>query len=47
MVNCVALCPNCHKKMHVLNLREDRKKLTQAARKNCCQLTIDGGIVYV
>ncbi len=47
VVNCVALCPNCHKKMHVLNLREDRKKLTQAARKNCCQLTIDGGIVYV
>ena len=45
--NCVALCPNCHKKMHVLNLREDRKRLRQEARKNCCQLTIDGGIVYV
>ena len=45
--NCVALCPNCHRKMHVLNLKEDRKRLKQAARKNCCQLTIDGGIVYV
>ena len=45
--NCVALCPNCHKKMHVLNLKEDRKRLHQEARKNCCQLTIDGGIVYV
>ena len=45
--NCVALCPNCHKKMHILNLREDRKKLKQEALKNCCQLTIDGGVVYV
>ena len=45
--NCVALCPNCHKKMHLLNLREDRKRLKQEARKNCCQLTIDGGIVFV
>jgi 5-methylcytosine-specific restriction protein A len=45
--NCVALCPNCHRKMHVLNLREDRKKLMQEAQKSCCQLTIDGGVVYV
>ncbi len=45
--NCVALCPNCHMKMHVLNLRDDRKKLLQAAQKSCCQLTIDGGVVYV
>jgi len=45
--NCVALCPNCHKKMHLLNLRDDRKRLKQEARKNCCQLTIDGGVVYV
>jgi hypothetical protein len=33
--------------MHVLNLREDRKKLLQEAQKSCCQLTIDGGVVYV
>jgi 5-methylcytosine-specific restriction protein A len=45
--NCVALCPNCHQKMHVLNLRDDRKKLQQEAQKSCCQLTIDGGVVYV
>lgn len=25
--NTVALCPNCHRKMHVLNLLEDRQKL--------------------
>ena len=45
--NSVALCPNCHKKMHILNLKDDRKKLVQEAQRNCCQLTIDGGIVYV
>jgi|ERR1700722_8367891 len=26
--NAVALCPNCHRKMHVLNRAADRKKLT-------------------
>jgi 5-methylcytosine-specific restriction protein A len=45
--NSVALCPNCHKKMHILNLKDDRKKLLGAANKSCCQLTIDGGVVYV
>jgi hypothetical protein len=25
--NCVALCPNCHTKMHVLNTENDREKL--------------------
>lgn len=45
--NSVALCPNCHKKMHILDLKEDKKKLYQEANKNCCQLTIDGGVVYV
>lgn len=25
--NCVALCPNCHRRMHVLDLPDDRKKL--------------------
>jgi 5-methylcytosine-specific restriction protein A len=45
--NSVALCPNCHKKMHILNLKDDRKKLNQEAQKYCCQLTIDGGVIYV
>jgi 5-methylcytosine-specific restriction protein A len=45
--NSVALCPNCHRKMHILNLKEDRKKLNQEAQKNCCQLTIDGNVIYV
>ena len=25
--NTVALCPNCHRKMHILNTREDKQKL--------------------
>ena len=25
--NCIALCPNCHKKMHILNLKSDIAKL--------------------
>ena len=29
--NTVALCPNCHKKMHVLNLDEDVEKLLRIA----------------
>ena len=47
IANTVALCPNCHKKMHILNLKEDRKKLKREALKSCCQLTIDGGITYI
>ena len=47
IANTVVLCPNCHKKMHVLNLREDRNKLKREALKNCCQLTIDGGVTYI
>jgi 5-methylcytosine-specific restriction endonuclease McrA len=27
LANCVALCPNCHTKMHVLNLESDRASL--------------------
>jgi 5-methylcytosine-specific restriction enzyme A len=30
--NTVALCPNCHRKMHVLNLEPDKQKLEQIAR---------------
>ena len=45
--NTVALCPNCNKNMHFLNQKADVKKLKEAARKNCCQLTIDGKSIYV
>lgn len=31
--NCAALCPNCHAKMHVLNLKSDKKKLFETAKK--------------
>ncbi|CDL86546.1 HNH endonuclease [Xenorhabdus cabanillasii] len=27
--NTVALCPNCHKKMHVVDVEEDKQKLRQ------------------
>jgi 5-methylcytosine-specific restriction enzyme A len=30
--NTVALCPNCHRKMHSLNLEEDVQKLQEIAR---------------
>jgi len=30
--NTVALCPNCHRKMHILNLEKDVKKLEGVAR---------------
>ena len=32
--NVVALCPNCHKKMHVLDLPDDRIYLSKKARLN-------------
>jgi 5-methylcytosine-specific restriction enzyme A len=31
IANTVALCPNCHRKMHVLNTRADKQKLTKLA----------------
>jgi 5-methylcytosine-specific restriction enzyme A len=30
--NAVALCPNCHRKMHVLDLRSDQRSLAMKAR---------------
>ena len=30
--NTVALCPNCHRKMHVLNLASDKEKLRIQAK---------------
>jgi len=31
IANTVALCPNCHRKMHVLNRETDKEKLTKRA----------------
>ncbi|WP_347342542.1 hypothetical protein [Bradyrhizobium diazoefficiens] len=31
MGNTVALCPNCHRKMHVLNAKADRDQLLKHA----------------
>ncbi len=31
--NTVALCPNCHRKMHVLNLPFDKEKVRIQAKK--------------
>ncbi len=32
--NCVALCPNCHKKMHVVNSSTDIMNLKMKAKTN-------------
>ena len=32
--NTVALCPNCHRKMHIMNLEKDVKKLLKVATNN-------------
>lgn len=34
ILNAVALCPTCHRKMHVLNYYEDREKLLRAAENH-------------
>ena len=31
--NCVALCPNCHRKMHVVNDPKDKQVLLTVAAK--------------
>lgn len=31
--NAVALCPNCHRKMHILHLKKDEEKLKSATKK--------------
>lgn len=31
--NAVALCPNCHRQMHILDLKKDREKLKAVARR--------------
>lgn len=45
--NTVALCPNCHKKMHILNRNSDKRKLIEEAKKVCCQLTFSGEPIFV
>jgi len=32
--NTVALCPNCHKKMHILNRNSDKRKLIEEAKRS-------------
>ena len=32
--NTVALCPNCHRRIHALNKQNDKKKLEEAARSD-------------
>jgi len=39
--NGVALCPNCHAKMHNLNLLSDQEKLKDIAEKRCFSLFIE------
>lgn len=39
--NCVALCPNCHAKMHALNLEEDKEKLLKIASQRYEKVFID------
>jgi len=31
IANTVALCPNCHRKMHIVNRKADRERLTKRA----------------
>ena len=45
--NTVALCPNCHRKMHLLNLKSDRNALREEGQKTCCQLTFSGEMIFV
>lgn len=44
--NTVALCPNCHAKMHTLNMKGDRQKLKKKAARNVCQHTLFGEVIF-
>jgi 5-methylcytosine-specific restriction protein A len=44
--NTVALCPNCHRKMHSLDLKSDRKKLKRKARQTNFQYTLFGDVIF-
>ncbi len=44
--NAVALCPNCHRKMHTLNFKSDRKKLKKKAKRTNFQYTLFGEVIF-
>ena len=44
--NTVALCPNCHTKMHTLNMKSDRRKLKKIAARNLYQHTLFGEVIF-
>jgi 5-methylcytosine-specific restriction protein A len=44
--NTVALCPNCHARMHVLNPKSDRRKLKKKAMAKNYQYTLFGDLVF-
>jgi 5-methylcytosine-specific restriction protein A len=44
--NSVALCPNCHTKMHKLNFKSDRKKLKRKALQTNFQYTLFGDVIF-
>ena len=44
--NTVALCPNCHAKMHNVNLKSDRKKLKKKAETNVFQFTLFDEVIF-
>jgi 5-methylcytosine-specific restriction protein A len=44
--NTVALCPNCHTKMHTLNLKSDRKKLKKKAMQTNFQYKLFGDTIF-
>ena len=45
IVNTVALCPNCHAKMHHLNRKGDRRKLRKKAETNVFQYELFDEVV--
>jgi len=44
--NTVALCPNCHAKMHVVNMKSDRRKLRKKAETNVFQYTLFDEVIF-
>ena len=44
--NSVALCPNCHAKMHKLNRKSDQRKLKKKATRNVYQHTLFGEVIF-
>ena len=44
--NVVALCPNCHAKMHTLNLKSDKRKLKKKALQTSFQYRLFGDRIF-